>query len=1268
MLIRFLLILLITCFPAFGQLDFHETFEGGVCDETWPTVGCPTTIVNAATMTGSYYLNPGVDVTQFTETGLAAGEVWHEIQVRIDGDPVANSFFFRVQDSSSVVQCGIFVNSAELLRITNTGGTTTSTPTTLSLDTNYKIEVRAKKGTGANAECAVRVNGGSWTTVTDGTWTANSDRGEIADVSAANFFFDEVKRCAAGSIGDGVCDEPPEPVAPIVDVPISNCRCSGLYDVPQQILPDGQESEIYPTTPLIVVGGVTPRNWEIASGALPGGLALSAACSDSEATECTIEGTLDVATAGTHNFVVKVTDADGALAYRQITIIVQIAAESGAFSQFEDSEDEVLDFVTAGDCAITNTQILDGSFEVTKTDVDDCVVVDSEDLAQVYVGFDTKNAAPTNRQWKTVLGLGTAGAELFQVIRNNNGGIHAKTAGQTGQETGGVPRGFYLGRPEPIADADSNAYVELHYIPGTGVNATFEARLNGGTIQTFSAGTATENFAKLVFRDANDAAADFVYDRVEVKDADWPGRGQLPIAETDTTPPTVLSTVPITSATGVGLSSDIQVTFSEIMDVATITDVTFTLNGGGAVAGVVTYSGTTATFNPNSNLAGTTVYTATITTGAEDVAGNAIAAQYQWTFTTGAGSDVTAPTVSSVIPLDNATGVAITQILTVNFSEAMDPASITTASFTLARGATPITGTVNFSGSSATFTPTASLATNSSHLATITTTAQDLAGNNLASNFTWDFTTAGAPVTPPWMTNFIPERIHYVSASGSGVGTIGDPESFSTARTHYVCGDLHTYRGGTYLNSGAEAIFSRVCNSSAPAVFKGYVNPANGQPENVEWKFGVPNPGRWNWFVNIHRNTIGVTPTGDRVGFTLRQGGTRIINSVVHDVGASTIGAFRNSGANEPGQVLYGNITYRTGFESTDAPHNFYVQNDWAAQGYKYFTQNISLEPSGVPGGTTEGRRLFQVNDSHGDRGISGIWLEKNFLGDASNSPVGHTIVFNSSQSVAPWPAASKTVMKDNVFADFFHNSSELRSVKTQNVSMQGVITGNYFAKTNFAIDGYWGNQGTRDPWIFTGNEIYDPPGGVHLPVFQTRKENGAASGADGSFKIPNADIWNNNTYGGTFVAEIFCNGLNSGTSTLAQWRDRTDNCRVTPSGTNANGFDLSSTNPANPTTAYIEIHQNEYQCPTCVFTDQDRGNIYVVNWALASAVTVDISSVVGPNKFFNVRYPRDFFGSVAATGICPSAGACNVSLPTRRTSAEASGKFANAYVITAQP
>ena len=75
----------------------------------------------------------------------------------------------------------------------------------------------------------------------------------------------------------------------------------------------------------------------------------------------------------------------------------------------------------------------------------------------------------------------------------------------------------------------------------------------------------------------------------------------------------------------------------------------------------------------------------------------------------------------------------------------MDHTTITTSTFTLTGpGVTPVTGTVSYDAIShiATFAPAQALAVNIFYSATITTGAKDLAGNPLASDAVWHFTTA----------------------------------------------------------------------------------------------------------------------------------------------------------------------------------------------------------------------------------------------------------------------------------------------------------------------------------------------------------------------------------------------------------------------------------------------------------------------------------------------------------------------------------------------
>jgi hypothetical protein len=196
----------------------------------------------------------------------------------------------------------------------------------------------------------------------------------------------------------------------------------------------------------------------------------------------------------------------------------------------------------------------------------------------------------------------------------------------------------------------------------------------------------------------------------------------------------------------------LSATFSVAMVPTTINTTSFTLTAtisGTSVSGVVAYvaAGSVATFIPAANLAPTTEYTATITTGATDVAGIALAQNYVWTFTTAAAPILVPPTVTSTIPVSFATGVPLNQIVSATFSTEMNPATISSTTFSLiGPGSTPVAGLVAYStvGNSLTFTPTANLAPSTTFTATITTGAKNLAGTALAGNYVWTFTTGAA--------------------------------------------------------------------------------------------------------------------------------------------------------------------------------------------------------------------------------------------------------------------------------------------------------------------------------------------------------------------------------------------------------------------------------------------------------------------------------------------------------------------------------------------
>ncbi len=209
--------------------------------------------------------------------------------------------------------------------------------------------------------------------------------------------------------------------------------------------------------------------------------------------------------------------------------------------------------------------------------------------------------------------------------------------------------------------------------------------------------------------------------------------------------PTVISTDPANNALDVLLNKTITVTFNQAMDPLTITATTLTIKQGvTAVSGTVSYNGTTASFKPSDVLVSNTVYTGTISSGAKNVAGTTLANDYVWNFTTGT---ITAPKVNSTDPLNLATGVALNKVISAVFSEAMNPLLINASSYTLMVGTTPVAGTVNYTGTTATFTPTGGLLSGNIYTATITTAAKNPAGIPLANNYVWTFST-GAPLGP----------------------------------------------------------------------------------------------------------------------------------------------------------------------------------------------------------------------------------------------------------------------------------------------------------------------------------------------------------------------------------------------------------------------------------------------------------------------------------------------------------------------------------------
>lgn len=262
-------------------------------------------------------------------------------------------------------------------------------------------------------------------------------------------------------------------------------------------------------------------------------------------------------------------------------------------------------------------------------------------------------------------------------------------------------------------------------------------------------------------------------------------------------PPQVSGRTPAPGATGVAFNEKPTATFDRDMTASTINNQSFTLtpSGGTAVQATVAYdAGTrTATLTPSALLNGSTTYTARVSTAAQASDGAPLASDVTWTFTT---KESPGPfTVTSRWPAPLATGISPAAAVRGVFSRSVDPATLTTQTFTLKDpegAAVAAAVTYNEATKTATLTPSEPLQTAKTYTATLTTGvkgAED--GQPLADAVTWTFSTASTPPPPP-----------AVSATSPAASATGVPLSSVVRATFDRSMDPGTLTGQTFTLTG----------------------------------------------------------------------------------------------------------------------------------------------------------------------------------------------------------------------------------------------------------------------------------------------------------------------------------------------------------------------------------------------------------------------------------------------------------------------------------
>jgi hypothetical protein len=198
--------------------------------------------------------------------------------------------------------------------------------------------------------------------------------------------------------------------------------------------------------------------------------------------------------------------------------------------------------------------------------------------------------------------------------------------------------------------------------------------------------------------------------------------------------------------------------------------------------------------------------------------------------------DVTPPSITAVSPAPLALDVALNGYVQAFFSEAVDPTSLTGATFSLARtiDGAPEAATLHVSPTHATLDPVSYLTPLTMYTARVTTAVRDLAGNELAAGRTWTFVTAATPPPPgPGIRR-------------ESIATVANPTPTSTVRVNKpsgtVAGDVLvacvSLNGGDVATGGAPSGWAPIAAASSSTRTLGYYKVAGGsEPAAYTWSF-----------------------------------------------------------------------------------------------------------------------------------------------------------------------------------------------------------------------------------------------------------------------------------------------------------------------------------------------------------------------------------------------------------------------------------------------
>ncbi len=263
------------------------------------------------------------------------------------------------------------------------------------------------------------------------------------------------------------------------------------------------------------------------------------------------------------------------------------------------------------------------------------------------------------------------------------------------------------------------------------------------------------------------------------------------------------------------------------------------------------------------------------------------------------------PTVIATVPANGATNVPLNQVITVTFNEEMNASTIDQTSFTIS-GTTAIGGVITYSGTTATFTPSANLTPNTTYIGRISTAVKDLQGNAIQTDYIWTFST-GSTLQPLVISTSPFSNETAVVLNKVVTATFNMPMNPSTLNaTTFTLKQGTTPISGVVTYTGNTAFFTPNVNLSANTIYTATITTgatnlaATPITSNYIWNFTtgtivaprVLSTSPFNTETGVQLNKV-VSATFDmamnpttilNTNFTVKEGTTNV-NGIVTYVG-----------------------------------------------------------------------------------------------------------------------------------------------------------------------------------------------------------------------------------------------------------------------------------------------------------------------------------------------------------------------------------------------